>query len=70
MRSGDAADDVVRNGEERRPAGDADALTCLPVFWTVLSWNLPSMIPASGEGGFREEVEVYGGADRLHSAPG
>lgn len=26
------------------------------------------MFPVSGEGGFREEIEVYGGADRLHPA--
>ncbi len=41
-----------------------------PVFWSVLSWNFPIMIPLMGEGEFHEEVEVFGGADRLHPAPG
>ncbi len=41
-----------------------------PGFRTVLNWNFPFMIPAMGEGEFHEEVKVFGGADRFHSAPG
>ncbi|MGN8115379.1 DEAD/DEAH box helicase family protein [Labrys sp. 22185] len=41
-----------------------------PAFRSVLSWNFPLMIPMTGEGEFHEEVEVFGGTDRLHPAPG
>ena len=41
-----------------------------PGFRTVLRWNFPLMIPLWGEGEFHEEVEVFGGPDCLHSAPG
>jgi hypothetical protein len=41
-----------------------------PGFRTVLSWNFPIMILMTGEGEFHEEVEVLGGADRIHFAPG
>lgn len=50
-------------------AGDEGLRDLPPAFRTVLSWNFQLMIPVSGEGGFRGEVEVYGSADRLHSAP-
>ena len=33
--------------------------------WTVLIWNLPLMIPGSGQGEFHEAVEVHGGVDRV-----
>lgn len=41
-----------------------------PDFRSVLSWNFPLIIPVMGEGEFHEEVEVLGGADRVHLAPG
>ena len=41
-----------------------------PGFRSVLNWSFPIMIPAMGEGEFHEEVEVLGGADHLHPAPG
>jgi hypothetical protein len=42
----------------------------LPLFWTVLSWNFPLMIPGLGRGGFHESVEVHGGSDCLRSEAG
>jgi hypothetical protein len=50
-----------------RGSAEADVL---PDFRGVWNWNFPIMIPATGEGEFHEEVEVLGGTDRLHPAPG
>lgn len=53
-------------------ADDAGKTECdvPPDFRTVLGWNFPLKIPMTGEGEFHEEIEVLGGADRLHFAPG
>lgn len=36
-----------------------------PEFWTVSSWKIPVMIGGPEYGGFDEEIEVFGGADRF-----
>ena len=38
--------------------------------WTGPNWNFPVMIPRAGRGGFHEEVEVHGCADRFRVETG
>ncbi|MGN7161785.1 hypothetical protein ACTHQV_18155, partial [Sphingomonas sp. SAFR-052] len=42
----------------------------LPVFWTALRWKIPVMVEGQGSGASDEEVEVFGGADRLRAEAG
>ncbi len=37
----------------------------LPENWTVLSWTVPLVTPRAGEGGFDEERQVHGSANRV-----